>query len=224
VERREADPERIPGRPLLRARQDPQLWGKVAALWHRERARDLYRAAGYEPHDARQRANDEALDIARRNGFRGGMPELKTELAALLDHRLDKGARRGRSTSRYWEDEVDDVLLHIVALEPSDLRTALKEFLLAEVSGAGPFTGKVGLYKLAYIVGFVPPLEELPRRNAFIEALSEVGQHTRCTEPGLFGVVFRLSRPYTLKSFEERLGLTGEQRRRWLPPWLRSEH
>ena len=54
--------------PLKSQHQDRLFWAKLTALWHRERMREVYAKTGMEPHDARHRANKEALDVAIKNG------------------------------------------------------------------------------------------------------------------------------------------------------------
>jgi hypothetical protein len=64
------------------------------------------------------------------------------------------------------------------------------------------------MYKLAYLIGFVPPLEQFRRRNAFITVLSAIGNDTSICESDMFRLVFRILRPYTLKPFEARQGFS----------------
>jgi hypothetical protein len=196
-------------RPLLRAGTDRHFWTKLAALWHRERARDAYGAAGFEPAEARRKANEEALLVARRHGWRGELAELKHELADLLDPKpTADGRRRAWSQGGYWEPYVRAEMQRILALGAPQLKVRLLDFVRAEVRRGGRFDNQAGLYKLAFIIGFTPPIEHLERRNAFIEALSELGHDPATCDVELYRIVFRILRPYTLKPFEARQGFS----------------
>lgn len=190
-----------------RLRSDPFLWGKLAALWHRERVRDEYVASGYTRHQARQKSNDEALEVARSHGWKGDVNELKSELAELLANQLPGLRRRqGGDGPAYWEDEVHDQMMHALGSPPAALKDRLLAFLRHDVAVRGRYTGPMGLYRLGYIIGYIPPIEHLDRRNAFISGLSEVGQDRRLCDRDLFKMIMRFSRLYTLKPFETRMG------------------
>jgi hypothetical protein len=194
--------------PLLRLHADPELWSKVAAMWHRETARERYLSAGFDSAEARRRANEEAFNVARRHGFRGTVRELKGELRELLGPATPPTRLRdGLRSPRFWEEMIRRDLLALLASPPPVLRDELVERLHDEVRRYGPFEGRLGIYKLAFVIGFVPPLPNLARRNAFIEGLCIVGNDTRCCDVALFAMIFRLSRTYTLESFESRQGV-----------------
>jgi len=194
-----------PGLPLARARTDRHLWVKVAALWHRERARDAYESAGYEPHDARRLANEEALLLARGHGWRGDLAALKRELANLLD---PMHAPQSRSGTLCWEDVARADMRRLLALPAPALEVELSRYLRRVVACDARLDGPEGLYKLAYLIGFVPTMEHLNRRNAFLRALAEVGNDPQAVEPDLYRVVFRILRPYTMRPFESRQGFS----------------
>ena len=78
--------------PLKSQHMDPMFWAKLTALWHRERMRDLYVKTGEEPHEARHRANREALEIARKHGWAGQLPQLKAAPGLKLRVKLSEGA------------------------------------------------------------------------------------------------------------------------------------
>ena len=194
--------------PLRRFRRDPLLRAKVAALWHRERMRETYVRAGYTAAAARVRANREAHDVALRMGWKGDLGRLKHELADLLDPKPSPVERRIFGSERYWEDDVRERLKRLLALTPNALAGGIHELIARDAEIGGPFRGQEGMYKLAYLIGFIPPLDNLARRNAFIRGLSAACRHPDRCDPEMFAVVFRLLRPYTLKPFEARVGFS----------------
>jgi hypothetical protein len=195
--------------PLRRLQSDRHLWAKVAALWHRERMREEYASAGYTPQAARKRANEEALELAKSRGWRGTLGDLKHQLSDLLDPKPPAGPQpRWHRGTRYWEDVVRRDIRAMLARSPEDLRLALVEYLREEIRVRGRWTGQTGVYKMAFLVGFVPPMQFLRRRNAFIDGLSAIGHDPDLCDPELFRVVMRILRPYTMRPFESRQGFS----------------
>jgi hypothetical protein len=201
--RREPEP-RI--RPLRSVRHDPFLWAKITALWHRERIRDQYMAAGYTERQARNQANQEAVEIARSHGWKGDVRELKAQLADLIAHELPTVGRVAGRGPLYWEEAVRAELLRVLAHPPERLRDELKDFLRREVDVRGRFSGQLGLYRLGYVVSFVPTMDHLTHRNAFVATLIEVGHDDDLCDRDLFRMVLRFLHQYTHRPFESRLG------------------
>ncbi|MDH3628540.1 MAG: hypothetical protein OEV00_02075 [Acidobacteriota bacterium] len=213
------------GRQLKRLRYDETLWAKIVALWHRERVREEYEASGWERSQARKKANQEALEVARQNGWRGEMADLKGDLAQLLTSDLPSLGRR--TGGQYWEEMLRDDLLALLGHDPAMLRTQLMTYLRDEVRIRGRFSGREGFYKMALIISYTPCMDHIDHRNAFVEALTEIGHDEEFCDPELFKVLMKFLRAYTHKPFETRLGLSmpgtepkrfglAERGRRWL--------
>lgn len=194
--------------PLKRLSADPLLWAKIAALWHRERVRGEYAASDHSTQLARKKANDEALEVARAHGFKGTLAELKKDLAELLVNDLPALRKRSSDGILYWEDVVQADMVRLLAGNPAHLRDGLKDYLREEVDLRGRFAGDVGLYRLIYVLGYVPAMEHLEQRNAFIAALGEIGHDSRMCDTEMYKVVMKYSRQYTLQPFETRLGFS----------------
>jgi hypothetical protein len=112
------------------------------------------------------------------------------------------------SGTRSWEETVRADMQRMLALPPEALQGALSRYLRGVVAEEGRIDGPEGLYKLAYLIGFVPTMEHMNRRNAFLRALTEVGNDPQAVEPDLYRVVFRILRPFTMRPFESRQGFS----------------
>lgn len=220
-----AGPRPVRGRPLKRLRYDEKLWAKIAALWHRERVREEYEASGWDRAAARKRANEEALEVARRNGWRGDLAALKGDLAELLTSELPTLGKR--SGGHYWEEMLRDDLLALLEYPADALRSHLESYLRDEVRLRGRFAGREGFYKLALIISHTPCMDHIDKRNAFLAAVTEVGHDETYCDPELLRVLMHFLRGYTHKPFETRLGVSmpgtepkrftlAERGRRWL--------
>jgi hypothetical protein len=198
-----------PRLPLKRQHEDPRFWAKLTALYHRERMREAYTASGERSHDARHRANREALEVAHRLGWRGNLPELKAELGELVVNDIPgRGKRDPGRRVRYWEEQVHVDLLRLLATQPATLKDELEFYLREEVQHRGRFSGRIGFYKLTHIVGYVPSMEHMEKRTAFLDALHAIGHDKMCCEREVYKVVLRLLRQYTRRPFETRLGVS----------------
>ena len=197
------------GLPLKRQSRDPRVWAKLTALYHRERMREVYTISGHYSHEARHRANHEALEVAHRLGWRGDLPQLKAELGELAVNEIPgRGKRDPGHGVRYWEEQVHVDLLRLLATDPVTLKDELEFYLREEVKRGGRFSGRNGLYKLTHIVGYVPSMEHMGRRTAFLHALHVIGNDRKCCDRELYKVVLRLLRQYTHRPFETRLGVS----------------
>jgi hypothetical protein len=203
ADRRETRDERV--RPLRSVRHDPFLWAKITALWHRERIRDQYVAAGYTERQARHKANQEAVEIARSHGWKGDVRELKSQLGELIAQEIP-GAGKRNGGPLYWEEALREELLRVLGREPERMRDELKDLLRRDVASRGRFSGQLGLYRLGYVVSFVPTMDHLAHRNAFVATLIEVGHDPELCDRDLFRVVMRFLHQFTHKPFETRLG------------------
>ncbi len=193
--------------PLKSQRTDPQFWAKLTALWHRERMRDVYIATGEYPHDARHRANREALDVARKHGWNGQLPQLKAALSELIVNDLPgRGKPRPGMGIRYWEEQAHKDVMRILTYPAPQLEYELMSYLVKEVARNGRFTGRTGFYKLTLIVGLMPTTDFMDKREAFLRALNEIGHDPVCADREVYRVVLRLLQTYTHKPFETRLG------------------
>jgi len=195
-------------RPLRSVRHDPYLWAKITALWHRERIRDQYAASGYSERQARHMANQEAVEIARSHGWKGNVRDLKSQLAQLITRDVPGLGRRRGAGPVYWEEALREDLLRVLSRDPERLRDELKDLLRRDVEQRGRFSGQLGLYRLGYIVSYVPTMDHLTHRNAFVATLIEVGHDYELCDRDLFRVVMKFLQQYTHKPFETRLGLS----------------
>ncbi len=198
------DHQRVNRQLVQRLRDDPMLWAKLAALWHRERVRASLVNCGSSPVDARHRANEEALDVARNHGWRGTLAELKQDLGHLVASEIPRIHRDG---GRNWEERTHSTLLRILSLPPDELRTSLESFMAEDARKEGSFAGHQGLYRLAFVLGYVPTMDDFERRNAFLVAMSEIGNDRELCDRMLYRIVLRLARPSTFRPFESRLGV-----------------
>lgn len=194
--------------PLKRLRHDPLFWAKITALWHRERVRDEYVASGYPSHEARKKANQEALEVARSRGWKGDLNDLKSQLGQLVANEIPELRRRGRPGIRYWEEVVHEDLLRMLESETENFKVELAGYLRNEALVRGRFSGHLGLYKLAFILGYVPSMDHLEKRNAFLATLLKVGHDLDLCDTKLFKIILRFSREFTLRPFETRLGFS----------------
>ena len=193
--------------PLKSQHMDPMFWAKLTALWHRERMRELYVKTGEEPHEARHRANREALEIARKHGWAGQLPQLKAALSELIVNDLPgRGRVQQGSGVRFWEEAAHRDIMNILKLEPAALETELVGYLKDQVSLHGRFAGRTGFYKLTHVVGFTPTTHFMEKREAFLRALNEVGHDPQLADREIYRVVLRLLKDYTHRPFETRLG------------------
>lgn len=193
--------------PLKSQHRDKLFWAKLTALWHRERMREVYVTSGELPHDARHRANREALDVAHKHGWHGQLPQLKAELAELIVNDLPgRGKPRPGTGIRYWEEQTHRDIMRILAFPAPRLERELKSYLMEEVAQNGRFAGRNGLYKLTLIVGFLPTTDYMDKREAFLRALNQTGHDPLCADREIYRVVLRLLQIYTHKPFETRLG------------------
>ena len=193
--------------PLKSQHRDRIFWAKLTALWHRERIREVYIKTGVAPHDARHRANSEALDVARKNGWNGQLHQLKSELSELIVNELPgRGRPRPGAGIHYWEEKTHRDIMRILAVPAPRLESELTSYLRTEVSRNGRFAGRTGFYKLTLIVGFLPTTDFLDKREAFLRALNMIGHDPLCAEREIYRVVLRLLKTYTHRPFETRLG------------------
>ena len=193
--------------PLKSQHQDPLFWAKLTALWHRERMREIYVKTGEEPHEARHRANREALEVARKHGWTGHLPQLKAALAELIVNDLPGRGRvqNGRGI-RFWEEQSQRDLLRILAMDSAQVEVELSGYLKDQVTMHGRFAGRTGFYKLTHIIGFTPTTQFMEKREAFLRAVNEIGNDSRLADREIYRVVLRLLKDYTHRPFETRLG------------------
>ena len=152
--------------PLKSQHMDPQFWAKLTALWHRERMREVYIASGELPHEARHRANREALDVARKHGWNGQLPQLKAALSELIVNDLPgRGKPRPGMGIRYWEEQAHEDVMRILAHPAPRLEQELLSYLINEVAQYGRLAGRTGFYKLTLIVGFMPTTDFMDKRE-----------------------------------------------------------
>lgn len=193
--------------PLKSQHRDRLFWAKLTALWHRERMRDVYIKTGVPPHDARHRANSEALAVAKKNGWHGHLPQLKAALAELIVNELPgRGKPLPGAGIHFWEERTHRDIMRILAFPAPRLETELASYLRQEVAENGRFAGRTGFYRLTLIVGFTPTTEFLDKREAFLRVLNKVGHDPACAEREIYRVVLRLLKTYTHRPFETRLG------------------
>ncbi len=193
--------------PLKSQHSDKLFWAKLTALWHRERMREVYIKTGMQPHDARHRANEEALDVALKNGWRGQLPQLKAQLSELVVNGLSgRGKPRPGQGIVFWEEKVHRDIMQMLALPAPRLESELVSYLMEDVVLNGRFVGRNGFYRLSLIVGFLPTTDYLDKREAFLRALNSIGHDPRCSEREIYRVVLRLLKTYTHRPFETRLG------------------
>lgn len=193
--------------PLKSQHMDPQFWAKLTALWHRERMREVYVASGELPHDARHRANREALDVARKHGWHGQLPQFKAALSELIVNDLPgRGKPRPGMGIRYWEEQAQKDVMRILAFPAPRLEQELLSYLANEVAQNGRFAGRTGFYKLTLIVGFMPTTDYLDKREAFLRVLNEIGHDPVYADREIYRVVLRLLQAFTHRPFETRLG------------------
>jgi hypothetical protein len=193
--------------PLKRQHVDQMFWAKLTALWHRERMREVYISTGVEAHEARHRANREALEVAQKNGWTGQLPQFKTAMAELIVKELpSRGKVSPGHGVRYWEEQTHQDLMRILVLPAPQLEVELLGYLKDEVTRNGRFAGRTGFYKLTHIVGFMPTTEHLDKRQAFLRAINEIGHDRECADREIYRVVLRVLHTYTHKPFETRLG------------------
>ncbi len=202
---RPADPSKR--LPLKSQHGDRQFWAKLTALWHRERMRDVYIKTGTEPHEARHRANEEALDVALKNGWRGQLPQLKAALSELVVNELSgRGKAKPGQSVVFWEEQVHRDIMRMLALPADRLERELVSYLMGDVALNGRFVGRNGFYRLSLILGFLPTTDYMDKREAFLRALNKIGHDHRCAEREIYRVVLRLLKAYTHRPFETRLG------------------
>lgn len=193
--------------PLKSQHLDPQFWAKLTALWHRERMREIYVGTGIEPHEARHRANREALEVARKHGWAGHLPQLKAALSELIVNDLPaRGKLRPGEGIRFWEEQTHKDMMRILTLPAPRLEDELSGYLKDEVRRNGRLAGRTGFYKLTHIVGFMPTTEFMDKRVAFLRALNEIGHDPEYADKEIYRVALRLLHTYTHKPFETRLG------------------
>ncbi len=193
--------------PLKSQHQDRIFWAKLTALWHRERMRDVYINSGETPHEARHRANREALDVAHRHGWRGQLPQLKAALGELIVNELPgRGRPQAGAGIRYWEEKTHRDMMRMLSYPAPQLESELESYLLEEIAENGRLAGRNGFYKLTLIVGFMPTTEFIDKRAAFLRALNKIGHDPKCADREIYRVVLRLLQAHTHKPFETRLG------------------
>lgn len=193
--------------PLKSQHVDPQFWAKLTALWHRERMREVYTATGALPHDARHRANREALEVARKHGWNGHLPQLKAALSELIVNELPgRGRPRPGMGIRYWEEQTHRDMMRILGFPAERLEQELLAFLKDEVTRNGRLAGRTGFYKMTLIVGFMPTTDFIEKREAFLRAINEIGHDREYSDVEIYRVVLRLLHTYTHRPFETRLG------------------
>ena len=193
--------------PLKSQHRDRLFWAKLTALWHRERMRDVYIKTGMPAHDARHRANMEALDVAVKNGWRGQLPQLKAALSELIVNELPgRGKSRPGQGIHFWEERTHQDIMRILAYPAPRLEHELMSHLMREVAENGRFVGRTGFYKLTLIVGYMPTTDFLDKREAFLRVLNKIGHDPVCAEREIYRVVLRLLKTYTHRPFETRLG------------------
>jgi len=196
-----------PRLPLKSQHTDPQFWAKLAALWHRERMREVYAASGSPLHDARHRANREALEVARKHGWKGQLPQLKSALSELIVNDLPGRAKpRLGARIRYWEEQTHKDMMRLLAHPAPKLEQELSIYLRDEVARHGRFAGRTGFYKLTLIVGYTPTTNFMEKREAFLRVLNEIGHDRECADIEIYRVTLRLLYAYTHRPFETRLG------------------
>jgi hypothetical protein len=200
--------------PLKRQHEDPRFWAMLTALYHRERMREVYAASGEPSHAARHHANRDALEVAHRLGWKGNVPELKAELGELVVNEIPgRGRRKPGHRVRYWEEQVHEDLLLMLGDDPATLQDELALYLRQQVDRSGRFAGRTGFYRLSHVVSYVPSMEHMGRRTAFLAALNTIGNDPSCCDGDLYKIVLRLFRQYTRRPFETRLGLSMPARR-----------
>lgn len=193
--------------PLKSQSRDRLFWAKLTALWHRERMREVYTRTGVSPADARHRANREALDVAHKNGWNGDLAQLKAALSELIVNELPgRGKLRPGTGIRFWEERTHRDIMRILAYPARRLESELTSYLMAEVAQNGRLTGRIGLYKLTLIVGFLPTTEFMDKREAFLRVLNRIGHDDEYADREIYRVVLRLLQTYTHRPFETRLG------------------
>jgi len=203
-----ATPSQSPKRlPLKSQSRDRLFWAKLTALWHRERMREVYARTGVSPADARNRANREALDVARNNGWNGQLPQLKAALSELIVNELPgRGKPRPGTGVQFWEEKTHRDIMRILAYPAARLERELTSYLMEEVAQNGRFAGRTGFYKLTLIVGFLPTTEFMNKREAFLRTLNRIGHDQEYADREIYRVVLRLLQTYTHRPFETRLG------------------
>ena len=193
--------------PLKSQHRDRLFWAKLTALWHRERMREVYSKSGASPADARHRANREALEVARKHGFNGQLPQLKAALSELIVNDLPGRGRPSPGMGiRYWEEQTHRDMMRILAYPASRLESELLAYLTEEVAQNGRLAGRTGFYKLTLIVGFLPTTDVMDKREAFLRALNRIGHDHTYADCEIYRVVLRLLQTYTHRPFETRLG------------------
>ncbi len=196
------------GRPLKRLSADPKLWGKVHALWHRERRFDELVHLGDSPQVARELANQEALEVARSFGWNGKLSALKVAMSDLLENRFP-GLKtyRGRRIIKTWNDYVHEDLLHLLQNPPGLLRKRFVEWARGEAGFRGSFWGEEGRKKLSIILDYTPPKTHEEHRQAFLLAIADIGEDPKLSEPGFVTWLYREKRPSLSEPFEKRTGV-----------------
>ena len=203
--------------PLKSQHRDKLFWAKLTALWHRERMREVYGKTGASPADARHRANREALEVARKHGFNGQLPQLKAALSELIVNDLPGRGRPAPGMGiRYWEEQTHRDMMRILAYPAPRLERELLAYLTDEVAQNGRLAGRNGFYKLTLIVGFLPTTEIMDKREAFLRALNRIGHDHATADREIYRVVLRLLQTYTHRPFETRLSRRGQ--RQPVPP------
>ncbi len=193
--------------PLKSQSRDRLFWAKLTALWHRERMREVYARTGVSPADARHRANREALDVARKHGWNGQLPQLKAALSELVVNELPGRGKPSPGTGiRFWEEKTYRDIMRILAYPAARMENKLMLYLMEEVEQNGRLAGRIGFYKLTLIVGFLPTTEFMDKREAFLRVLNRIGHDHKYADREIYRVVLRLLQSYTHRPFETRLG------------------
>jgi hypothetical protein len=195
-----------PRLPLKSQHKDPQFWAKLTALWHRERMREVYTASGSSPHEARHRANREALEVARKHGYKGHLAQLKADLAEMVVNEIGRGRPLFGAGIHYWEEQTHKDMMRLLAHPAQRFEAEFGDHLKEEIARNGRFAGRRGFYRLMLIVEYMPTTEFMDKRDAFLRVLNEIGHDRDCADLEIYRVVLRLLRSYTHRPFETRLG------------------
>jgi len=195
--------------PLKRRSGEKIFWVKLVALWHRERMRAVYKTTGHSRADSRHRANREAMELANRNGWAVKLPEFKAGLAEFVVQDLASRGRpaRGRGI-RFWEEQAQLDLLALLREPPPRIRKKLERYLRNEAKRNGRFEGREGFYRMTHIASYVPTMDHLEQRNAFIAAMSEIGCDGDYCDRELYKCVMQLYHEFSHRPFETRLGFS----------------